>query len=92
MVVVNLVCGIEENGRRIESAERKARTEGMEKGKLVDRTLLERFHEEYELLDLQALQGGGRVRLLCHNVETTKLSAREATDVVWRLLRRELGF
>jgi len=93
LVVVNLVCGLEENGRRVECRERMT-FEGVEKGKLVDRELLEKFYKEYTLLDLQRLQEGAgtEVRVLCGSVETTRLSAEEATDVVWGFLRRELGF
>ncbi|KAE9381977.1 hypothetical protein N431DRAFT_440779 [Stipitochalara longipes BDJ] len=91
MVVVNLVCELEENGRRVECEERKKSVDGIEKGKLTDRGLLEKFHAEYELLDLGRLDGGA-VRLLCGELETTNLSAQAATEMVWALLRKELGF
>ncbi|KAN0121987.1 hypothetical protein V8E51_000313 [Hyaloscypha variabilis] len=91
LVVVNLVCGLEENGRRVECAERRESREGMEKGKLVDRGLLEKFHKEYELLKLERLDGGV-VKLICGEVETTELSAKEVTHMVWAFLREELGF
>jgi len=91
LVVVNLVCGLDENGRRVECAERRESREGMEKGKLVDRGLLEKFYKEYELLDLERLDGGV-VKLICGEIETTELSAKEATEVAWAFLREELGF
>jgi hypothetical protein len=91
MVVLNLVCGVEENGRRVECEERRGSVNGVGKGKLTDRALLERFRREYKLLDLNKLEGAG-VRLFCGEVETTELSVEEASAGVWRLLRKRLGF
>jgi hypothetical protein len=91
MVVLNLVCGVEENGRRVECEERRGSVNGVAKGKLMDRALLERFRREYELLDLDKLEDAG-VRLFCGEVETTELSVEEASAGVWRLLRKRLGF
>jgi len=91
LVVLNFVCGVEENGRRLESEERRGSVHGMVKAKLTDRGLLERFHKVYELLDLENLEGGG-VRLVCGNIETTDLSEEETTEKVWVLLRKRLEF
>jgi hypothetical protein len=91
MVVLNLVCGVEENGRRVECEERKGSANGFAKGKLTDRALLERFRREYKLLDLDKLEDAG-VRLFCGEVETTELSVEETSAGVWRLLRKRLGF
>jgi hypothetical protein len=91
MVVLNLVCGVEENGRRVECEERRGSANGVEKGKLTDRALLERFRAEYELLDLEKLEEAG-IKLICEEIETTNLSIQEALDGIWQLLRERLEF
>jgi hypothetical protein len=94
MVVVNVVCGEEENKMRLCSEERVCKL-GNGKGKLIDGKILERLRREYRLLDLERLEcdnGEGRVRLFRFEVETTEMSVQEATENIWGLLRGCLDF
>jgi hypothetical protein len=93
MVALNVVCGEQENVRRLESDERMLQTEGG-KGKLVDGKVLERLRGMYTLLNLERMErsGAGGARVVCRELETTNLSVEEATDRVLRFLRESLGF
>ena len=87
MVVCNLVCGEQENRKRLGCEKRRG------SGKLMDITLLERFRREYRLLDLGRLQREWRkvgASVICEEFDTTDLTAHEAVGRVWACLVERL--
>lgn len=87
MAVCNLVCGEQENRKRLGCEKRRG------SGKLMDITLLERFRREYRLLDLGRLERDWRkvgVSVVCEEFETTDLTAHETVGRVWAFLVERL--
>jgi adenylylsulfate kinase-like enzyme len=87
MVVCNLVCGEQENRKRLGCEKRRG------SGKLMDITFLERFRREYRLLDLERLEKEWkqvRVSIVCEEFETTDLTAHEGVGRVWAFLMERL--
>jgi hypothetical protein len=87
MVVCNLVCGEQENRKRLGCEKRGG------SGKLMDITLLEKFRREYQLLDLGRLERKWRkmeVSIVCEEFDTTDLTAHEAVGRVWAFLLERL--
>ena len=83
LVMVNLLCGIETNIRRIESEERKANG----KTKLVDSDLLEKIRQEGSLLDWETIMRCRKgEEVFYFEFDTSKFDIKQAIESLLRLL------
>lgn len=87
LVMVNVVCDVETNSRRLANEERK---EGV-KTKLVDISVLETIRREMKLLDRRhAMKYGKEGSVLHFELDTSELGVDEATQKIWELLGETL--